>query len=355
MNLLNARRFGAVSLVTGLLVAAPVAVQAQESVKLTIAAGHPAIFLWVKHLKASFMATTDAELAKTNKYKIDWTEAYGGTLAKLGSELETMQQGVSDVGIVSTVFQSGKMPLNNVTYFAPYGPSDSELVITAIDKAQQTRELTGEWTKYNTMYLAGFAIDNYGIYTKNPVAKMDDLKGQKLGGAGPNLAWFQNTGAVGVQGSYVTFYNDIKNGVYDGAIGFVTASVPAKLFEVAPNYTVVNLGAMYAGGVAINKQRFDRLPAEVKTAIQAGAAAYRKNYQAEQNAQIATATQAWQASGGKLATLSDAERLRMVNAMPNPAVEWIKVAGPEAKAVLVSYMNAVRATGYKFPRDFDKE
>ena len=39
--------------------------EAQEQIKLTVAAGHPAIFLWVKHLKESMMATVDAELAKT--------------------------------------------------------------------------------------------------------------------------------------------------------------------------------------------------------------------------------------------------------------------------------------------------
>ena len=107
-----------------LTVALPAA--AQETIRLTVAAGHPPIFLWVKHLKETFMATVDAELAKTSKYKIAWTEAYGGTLAKIGSELETMQQGISDLGIVATVFQSSKLPLNNVTYFVPYGPADAD-------------------------------------------------------------------------------------------------------------------------------------------------------------------------------------------------------------------------------------
>ena len=39
-----------------LVLAAPQA-RAQETIKLTMAAGHPPIFLWVKHLKESFMAT----------------------------------------------------------------------------------------------------------------------------------------------------------------------------------------------------------------------------------------------------------------------------------------------------------
>jgi hypothetical protein len=48
------------------LSASPVAI-AQESIKLTMAAGHPPIFLWVNHLKETLMTTVDAELAKTGK------------------------------------------------------------------------------------------------------------------------------------------------------------------------------------------------------------------------------------------------------------------------------------------------
>ena len=347
---------GALATVAGLLLLGSVSTaRAQETIKLTMAAGHPPIFLWVKHLKDSLMATVDAELAKSGKYKIAWTEAYGGTLAKIGSELETMEKGISDIGIVATVFQSSKLPLNNVTYFVPYGPADADTVMAAIDKIQTTPELTAEWSRYNALYLGGFAIDNYGLATAFPITKADDLKGHKIGGAGPNLAWFKNTGAVGVQGSLNTFYNDIKTGVYEGAIAFITSAVPAKLYEVAPNYTVVNMGAMYAGCVAINKARWDRFPDEVKAALRKGADAYRKNYAAEQNARVAGAIETWKKAGGKYIELPAEERLKLVKAIPNPTLDWIKQAGPSAKKVLAAYMDAVRATGFKFPRDFDKE
>ncbi len=204
------------SFVAGVVCASALgSVQAQEVIRLQVAAGHPPIFLWVKHIKESLMATVDAELKKTGKYRIDWNESYGGTLAKIGSELESMQQGLSDMGIVATVFQSAKLPLNNVTYFVPYGPPDASIVTQAIDYVQGLPELTAEWTKYTTVYLAGFAIDNYGIASSFPISRLEDLKGRKIGGAGPNLAWFRGTGAVGVQGNLNTFYNDVKTGVYE--------------------------------------------------------------------------------------------------------------------------------------------
>jgi hypothetical protein len=53
--------------------------------------------------------------------------------------------------------------------------------------------------------------------------------------------------------------------------------------------------------------------------------------------------------------LSPEEQIRLVKAMPNPTRDWIKQAGPNGKKVLSAYMDSVRATGYKFTRDFDKE
>lgn len=351
----GALRAGIAVLAAGLGFAILPPAAAQESIKMTMAAGHPPIFLWVKHLRETFIPTVDAELARTGKYRVQWTEAYGGTLAKIGSELETMQQGISDMGLVATVFQSSKMPLNNVTYFVPYGPADANVVTKAIEYVQGLPELTAEWNKHNLVYLAGFCIDNYGIATTFPISKVDDLKGKKIGGAGPNLAWFKNTGAVGVQGSLNTFYNDIKTGVYDGAIAFMTSAVPAKLFEVAPNFTAADMGAMYAGAVAINKGRWDKLPDEVKAAFRRGANAYKGAYLVEQTARIEASQAAWQKAGGKIVKLDPAEQAKMIKVIPNPTKDWIKQAGAPAKKVLSAYMDSVRATGYKFARDFDKE
>lgn len=349
------RRVGALVASTVVFAAGAGNASAQEQIKLTVAAGHPAIFLWVKHLKDSVMATVDAELAKSNAYKIAWSESYGGTLAKIGSELETMQQGISDFGIVSVIFHPAKMPLNNVTYFVPYGPPDAERVGDAIEKVQKLPEMEAEWRKFSLTHLTGFVIENYGLATSFPIARMEDLSGRKIGGAGPNLAWFRNTGAVGVQGSLNTFYNDIKSGVYDGAVAFMTSAVPAKLYEVAPHYTVVNMGAMFAGSVAFNKARWDKLPAEVKAAFVKGAEVYRKSYTAEQTARLSGATEAWVKGGGKLVEMPAAERLRLVKAIPNPAADWIKQVGPAGKTVMTAYMAAVRESGFAFPRDFDKE
>jgi hypothetical protein len=121
MNLIQGQRAvmrGALTAFAALLLlGAASTARSQETIKLTMAAGHPPIFLWVKHLKESLMATVDAELAKTGKYKIAWTEAYGGTLAKIGSDWRRWvgfrrRHRRHSVPVV-------ELPLNNVTISSP--------------------------------------------------------------------------------------------------------------------------------------------------------------------------------------------------------------------------------------------
>ncbi|MFN0306104.1 MAG: C4-dicarboxylate TRAP transporter substrate-binding protein [Burkholderiales bacterium] len=330
-------------------------VVAQENIKIQVATGHPPIFLWVKHIRESFIPIVDAELAKTGKYKIQWNEAYGGSLAKLGSEAESMQQGISDFGTVQQVFQNAKLPLNNVTFFVPFGPSDASMVMKAADIIQDIPEIKAEWSKNGIVFLAGTVIDSYNLTTNFPISKMEDLKGRKISGAGPNLAWFKGAGTVGVQGNLNVWYNDIKTGVYDGGIIFITAAVPAKLYEVAPYYNKMDLGSMFAGSISVNKSRWDKFPEEVRAAWRKGANAYKASYILEQTNRISSSYEAWTAAGGKVVEFPAAERAKLIKSVPNPTKDWIKQAGPNAKKVLAGYMDAVRDMGFKFPRDFDKE
>lgn len=330
----------------------------QETINLTAATGHPEVFLWVKHIKETFIPTVNAELAKTGKVKINWTEGYGGTIVKLGSEVEAFQQGIIDVGQMSGVFNPATMGLLNLTYAMPFGPPDARGVTIAVEKAltetegalQKLEEATG------VVYIGGgIAIDDYNIASTKALTKIADMNGVKLGGAGPNLAWLAGTGAVGVQGSYVTFYNDIKTGVYDGNIGWMTANVPAKLYEVAPNWNQTHFGAMYIGGMGVSKMQWDTFSDETKAAFRTAATAYTKAYFDEQEARYEAAKKTLVDAGGKIVEFDAAERSTWIKGLPNPTAAWAKAAearGEPAKKVLEAYRDNLKAAGFTFERDY---
>jgi TRAP-type C4-dicarboxylate transport system substrate-binding protein len=330
----------------------------QETINLTVATGHPEVFLWVKHIKETFIPTVDAELAKTGEVKIDWTQGYGGTIVKLGSEVEAFQQGIIDVGQMSGVFNPATMGLLNLTYAMPFGPADARGVTMAVEAA--LTETEGALAKLEeatgVVYIGGgIAIDDYNIASTRELTTIADMNGVKLGGAGPNLAWLAGTGAVGVQGSYVTFYNDIKTGVYDGNIGWMTANVPAKLYEVAPNWNLTHFGAMYIGGMGVSKQQWDTFSDDTKAAFRTGAAAYTEAYFDEQEARYEAAKKTLVEAGGKLVEFDPAERTAWIKALPNPTAAWMQAAearGEPARQVLEAYRDRLKANGFTFERDY---
>ena len=343
---------------TAALLAASPAAFGQETLNLTVATGHPEVFLWVKHLKETFIPTVDAELAKTGKTKVNWTQGYGGTIVKLGSETEAFQQGIIDVGQMSGVFNPATMGLLNLTYAMPFGPADPRAVTEAVEDALNKTEgaLAALEEATGVVYIGGgIAIDDYNIASTKALTKIADMNGVKLGGAGPNLAWLAGTGAVGVQGSFVTFYNDIKTGVYDGYIGWMTAGVPAKLYEVAPNWNQVHFGAMYIGGLGVSKQQWDTFSDEVKAAFRTAATAYTKAYFDEQDARYEVAKKATLENGGKIVEFDPAEHSAWIKALPNPTKAWAAAAearGEPGKKVLEAYRDDLKAKGFTFERDY---
>jgi TRAP-type C4-dicarboxylate transport system substrate-binding protein len=292
------------------------------------------------------------------KFKIEWTKAWGGTLLKLGSESKGVADGVADMAIVSTVFEAPKFPLQNVSYFTPFGSDDIGLVSRTIADLQRSVPAMGDtWTKNGLVYLGGMALDTYHIWSKFPITKIEDLQGKKLAAPGPAANWVRGTGAVPVAGTLNTYYEDIKSGVSDGAVVFVTGAGAAKLHEVAPFITKVNFGAQFAGGVAVNKSRFDRLPPEVQKALREAGEVWQAAYAAAQSAAVDAVLKRMVDGGAKVSELSDAERKRWADALGPVARTWANDSqskGLPANDVLNAYTAALAKAGTKLPRDWTK-
>lgn len=347
---------------TGLIaLSMSVSAQAAEKLNLTAGMGHPAVFLWVKHITETFIPTLKEELSKTGEVEIEWTEAYGGTLVKVGSEVDAFESGLTDLGMASGVFNPASLGILNVTYAMPFGSTDPELVTNAVEEALGNAEglIDSLGDKTGMVYIGGgIAIDSYNIGTKNEMKSTADFNGVKIGGAGPNLAWIKPVGAVGVQGSYVTFYNDVKTGVYDGHIGWMTASVPSKQYEVTPYWNEVDFGAMYIGGLGVAKSRWDTFSDDTKAAFHTAAAAYSKAYFAEQAARYASAKETLLANGGKIVPLKPEERQKWIDDLENPVTAWREAAlarGEPVDAILKDYSDYLAKNGFTFPRDYLSE
>ena len=330
-----------------------------EEINATIVAGHPPVFRWVKHASETFIPAVNKALEGT-EHKIVWSEQYGGSLAKVGDELEAVEEGLAEIGLVSSLFDPAKLSVQNVTYFTPFVSSDSTAVSELLDGLHKTNpDLRKSWEANGLEYLGGaIGIDDYLLMTKFPITSIDDLKGKKIGAPGPAVNWLKGTGAVGVSGNLTTYYNEMKTGVYDGVIVFASAALPGKLYEVAPYITKVGFGAQYAGGFAANKDWYDSQPEAVQNALKSAAEADRIAYHKDLDESVTKFLGIMTSKGATVTEVDEDFRKQWAAGMDNVAKVWADKLDGEGKpgtAVLKTYLDTMRAAGATPVRDWDKE
>ncbi len=356
---MNRRQFIGASAVAGLTALPGLnAAQAQQVLKFTITCGHPPVFNWVKVLDETFLGTLEREIvAAGSPVKIEWTKAYGGTVAKLGAESDALRSSVSDAGIVSQIFEAAKFPLQQVTLQVPFGSPDIATISRIVGKLNERfPEMNDAWAKNNMLLLATVAIDGYQLVTNFPVATAADLAGKKIFVPGPIANWLQGTGAVAVAGNLNTYYNGIQTGVAQGAIVSMSPTWSAKLHEVAPHITLCNLGAQYTGSVAFNLKSYQKLPPVVQQAVIKAGQAYGQEFAKTQTALADDAVRNLRAAGATVTQLPDAERIKWAAMLPNLPDAWSgqleKQGFKSVRAIVSAYLEALRAEGVTPVRDW---
>lgn len=332
---------------------------AQRTITINLVNGHAPVFLWVQQLEQTFIPTVDAALEGSG-YEVKWNTFFGGTLAPVGGELEALEAGLADVGIVPTVFEPTSLPLQNVTYYTPFGATDPFMVAEVMNEMHDTiPQLIQAWDQYDLTYLgSGFSLDNYTLMTTFPVNSLADLKGRRIGAPGAAVNWLEGTGAVGVAGDLATYYNDIQTGVYDGVVTFPSAAAPARLQEVAPYITLMDFGSQYAGTLVANTPWYSIQPVEVQDALRAGALAYGEAYAAALRERIETSLASMEAGGATIVQASPELKAEWAYALPNIPMNWaaqLDAQGLAASTVLDAYLNGIRDRGAVLPRNWDQE
>ena len=238
---------------------------AQQTFKLTIASSHPTTLPWVGLMSTLFVPEVNKRVAALNKgYKIEWREAYGGQLYKMNATLSSVGTGIADIGWVFANLEAAKMPLTQFATVTPFATGDVRTILEVANQMNETvPALKAEWDRNNVVFLGASGVDTYHLFTKSPISTYADLSGKKISAPGALGLWLKGSGAVPVDGSLTSYYTDIQTGVSEGTISIATGILPNKIYEVAPYVTTVDIGALYNGGMAMNKDTFAKMPPEV--------------------------------------------------------------------------------------------
>ena len=99
---------------------------AQQEINLTVAAGQPLRAMRPLQMVSDFyIPEVEKRIKAANlNIKINWKEAYAGSLLKPTFVLKGVQDGIADIGFEPTIFHPDKLPLEQISFMTPFATSD---------------------------------------------------------------------------------------------------------------------------------------------------------------------------------------------------------------------------------------
>ncbi|MPZ38993.1 MAG: hypothetical protein GEU95_13195 [Rhizobiales bacterium] len=248
------------------------------------------------------------------------------------------QQGITDATFTLPGYTSADFPMMALT----------ELPGTATSADDGTKKLWANFDKYlardykGTKVLMLWNSDTASIMSKSkPVRRLEDFKGMKI--RTPSAAQssqLEALGAIPIDMPVTQIYNSLDRGVIDASMIPMSAALDFKLIEVAKYFTVDAPLGRSPFLVAMNLNRYQKLPANLKKVIDdttglklslKGAA----EYDAQSQAGIEAAKK-----DRELITLSAQERQRWMEAfkpMIRRKMEEGEKAGLPARGLVDAY------------------
>ena len=327
--------------------------------KLTAGASHPASVPWVQAIRDRVVPESNRMLAELGAPdRIAWTEAYAGKLYNFRNTLEGVGDGLADIGWVATLWEPAKMPLENVSFHAPFAAADARLTVEVQEELHRTiPAMNKAWRRHNAVWLGGQAADSYQLVSKTPIATVEALRGMKVLASGPAADWLKGTGAIPVDAALPDYRDSLKSGLADAGIVIATGILPFRLHEVAPHVVMAGLGAPISGGLAMNLDTWKSLPLHMKTLFRFLGREYAETQTGILAAMLRETMARLAREGATVADFPDAERVRWAKLLPDLAGDWVarnEAKGLPAKEVLAGFMDGIRKRGGRPARDWDR-
>lgn len=334
--------------------------QATETIRLTAIDAAAPTALWVKVFIDHYIPAVDNKLAKTGNYQIKWNKAFGGTIAKPKGVFDALEYDLADIGIITTPYHPDKVPFYNLPYVTPFVTTDIELVSRTMNELMKRYPETGKvWDEHDQVALtAAGSIDTYQVFLDDKLEDLSEFKGKRIGSVGLALRYLEGVGATGVTSDLVDWYNSISTGLLNGVVSWTEASVAYKLYEVAPYFYDVRIGAITSKVLSVNKKTWDKLPEEVQVALREAAEDYRIVLSETANRLSQSSREEFERQGGEIISLTEAERQNWAANIPNLAKNWVadmEQRGLPGRQMLIDYMDIMRANDQPIVRHWDRE
>ncbi len=239
---------------------------AADTFTFRIASGHPAVNTYVRLMTEFFVPEVQARVAERTEHTVEFIEGYGGAMVSVSDTLEGVQFGIIDIGGYCFCFEPSNLPLHAFQVMLPFGTMSPEMSVELARRVYDRVPFMEQAfeDRFGQKLLGLIADNGYNLHTNFAWETVDDLRGERIAGAGLNLKWLEYAGVVPVQSSLVDAYTSLQTGVYNGWIMFPSGVINFRLYEVGNYYAETGFGSITWHGLTMNLNRFNGLPPEIQ-------------------------------------------------------------------------------------------
>lgn len=262
------------------------------------------------------------EIKKRTNGQVQISYYPGGTLAGPTKIYSAITEGIADIGMSALGYTPGRFPLMDL-FVLPLGfPSAWVVSKTANDFYNKFRPKEFDDVRVFYMHLPGpFVIQTM----KKPVKTLEDLKGMRLRAIGVFADTLKALGGTPIPLEMPDVYESLRRGVLDGNFGPMEMLSDWKIGElekyVTASWKVGNSGAFY---LAMNKQKWNNLPPEIKKVFEEVTAEYSEKIFVARNESDIRGREFLKKNGGQIIELSETESARWVKAVQPVIAEYKK-------------------------------
>lgn len=192
---------------------------------------------------------------------------WGGSLIGDDDQVSGLSEGLADSGLINTPYYPAQFPLHMGGYL-PFGIEEFKAATLAWNELyDEFPELNKELAKNNLVILwpASLPTIQLEFTTKEPVTKLEDLKGLRLRADSSFAKAAEALGAVAVSMPFTEVYSALEKGSVDGSMTYIFSILPFRHHEVIDYYLDCKLGVKPGNNIiAMNKDKWETLPPDLQ-------------------------------------------------------------------------------------------
>lgn len=275
------------------------------------------------------------------KVDIQW----GGALFKAKASVQSIGDGVADMGSVIAVYYPQEMAAYGIADL-PMNNPDAWVGMRATDEFMRSNTQVQEnLADKGLVYIGTWTTSQVNIGCKDTAIKsVADIAGKKVRGVGAYGKVFGEQDANMVNMSIYDAYQGLDTGLIDCSQGYSYAVAALKQDEVMTSYTLLNWGQVGGLGIFMNKFSYDSLTPEQQELIQQTGADMADEFGRLITAANDKAIEDMKAAGVEIVELPAEERAKLVASGEKFLDAWVETAnasGLDGAAMLDEYKGLI--------------